>query len=90
MFELGEFSKELHESVGNSVIDNDIDILITVGNDAKYIADIAIKKLKNNVYSFDNNIDAISKIKELLRPGDTIFIKASNGMKFVEIVDALR
>ncbi|MBO5412974.1 MAG: UDP-N-acetylmuramoyl-tripeptide--D-alanyl-D-alanine ligase, partial [Clostridia bacterium] len=38
MLELGDYSKKLHEMVGIEVAKNNIDILITVGNDAKYIA----------------------------------------------------
>jgi UDP-N-acetylmuramoyl-tripeptide--D-alanyl-D-alanine ligase len=90
MLELGDYSKELHESVGQSVIDNNIDVLVTVGTNAKYIASIAKDKLIDNVYSFDNNIDAINKLKEIIKDEDTILIKASNGMKFIEIVNELK
>ena len=90
MLELGKFSKELHEQVGKYVIDNDIDILITVGNEAKYIGSVAKKELNDKVFSFNNNKDAINKIKEIIKPNDTIFIKASNGMKFSEIVNELK
>ena len=37
MLELGDYSKELHEKVGEEV-DESIDILITIGKEAKYIA----------------------------------------------------
>ena len=89
MFELGEFSKELHQQVGKIVLDNKIDILITVGDEAKYIANEAKKKMSNNVYSFTNNKEAVQKIKEIIKPNDTILIKASNGMRFNEIVKEL-
>lgn len=35
MLELGDFSKKLHEGVGNAVVENKVDILITVGKEAK-------------------------------------------------------
>ena len=37
MFELGDFSEELHKKVGKEVVKNKIDILIACGENAKYI-----------------------------------------------------
>ena len=92
MFELGEFSKELHEKVGEEVYKNKIDILITVGQNSKNICKKAISlgMSKENVFSFDKNADAIQKIKEIINKNDNILIKASNSMHFKEIVDALK
>lgn len=90
MLELGDFSNELHAKVGEEVAKNKIDILITVGEMGKVIANAA-KQADDGieVYSFDNNQSAITKINELKKSGDTILIKASNGMKFKEIVEGI-
>lgn len=85
MLELDEYSKELHNEVGKYT--NDLDILITVGKEAKYIADTSKAK---EVISFDNNNDAINYLKEKLTSGDIILVKASNGMKFIDIVNAIK
>ncbi len=89
MLELGEFSESLHQKVGEEVRKNKIDILITVGEMGKVIAAEAKKELAE-VYTFDNNQDAISKIKEIMKSQDTILVKASNGMHFAEIVEKLK
>lgn len=91
MLELGDFSKSLHQEVGKIVAHNKIDILVTVGNEAKYIAEEAIKNgiVERNVYCYNNNLDAIEKIKNLTSDNCVILVKASNGMNFKEIVDAL-
>lgn len=89
MLELGTFSNELHEKVGKIVADNKIDILITVGKEAKKIADSAKINGIKYVYKFENNKDAIEKLKEILEVDDTVLIKASNSMNFKEIVDSL-
>lgn len=91
MFELGEFSKELHEKVGNEVVANNIDILICNGENAKYIAKSAEEKgmNKNNIYYFENKSEIELFIKNNWKNGDAILFKASNGMKFFEIVDKL-
>ena len=85
MLELGDYSKELHEKVGEEV-DESIDILITIGKEAKYIAEKA--KAKQIIECKDNE-EAVRKLKELETKDDAILLKASNGMKFFEIATAL-
>lgn len=89
MLELGEYSEELHKKVGEEILKNKIDILITVGEMGKVIAD-TVNKEKNEVYSCTNNDEAIAVAKKIINPEDTILIKASNGMKFKEIVEGLK
>lgn len=91
MLELGEFSNELHTKVGEEVAKNNIDILITVGEMGKVIANTA-KNMNDKVqaYSFDANTSAIDKLKKIIQSGDMILVKASNGMKFKEIVESLK
>lgn len=88
MLELGEYSKELHEKVGEEVVKNNIDILVAVGNEAEYIVDSAVEQgmNKENVFNYKTNEKAIEKLKEILKPEDAVLIKASNGMHFNEIV----
>ena len=88
MLELGKFEKELHEKVGEEVAKNKIDILITVGKAAKHIAKKAEELNMNskNIFEYETKEEAINKIKEIMQKDDVILIKASNGMKFDEIV----
>lgn len=91
MFELGEYSKELHEKVGKEVVKNKIDILVCCGDSAKYIVNMAKKEgmPKEKVFYFDNK-DQIEKfIRENAQNGDSVLFKASNGMKFFNIVENL-
>jgi len=91
VLELGEFSKQMHQNMGEEVINNNIDILVTVGNEGKIIADtIKEKSKKIEVYSFDNNMGAIDLLKEKMKENDVILIKASNGMHFDEIVEEIK
>ena len=86
MLELGDYSKEIHSNIGKVVNENNIDLLVTVGNDSKYIND---NSNTNNVH-FSNNKDAINYLKEIIKEGDTILLKASNSLNFIEIVNALK
>ena len=85
MLELGDYSKELHEKVGVEV-DSKIDILITIGKEAKYIAE---KSKAKQIIKCDSIEEAIEKIKEIETKDDAILLKASNGMKLFEIASAL-
>ena len=92
MLELGEFSEELHRKVGNEVCKNNIDILVTVGKLSKFIADEA-KKIGMNpkyIFSVDTNKEAIELLKKMMKKGDIVALKASNGMHFEEILKGIR
>lgn len=91
MFELGEYSKELHEKVGKEVVKNKIDILVCCGDNAKYIVNMAKKEgmPKEKIFYFDNKEQIEKFIRENAQNGDSVLFKASNGMKFFNIVENL-
>lgn len=91
MFELGKFSKELHEKVGKEVVKNNIDILICCGENAKYIVEAAKKEgmNQNHIYYLESKNEIEKLIKQIWKNGDAILFKASNGMKFFEVVEKL-
>lgn len=90
MLELGDYSKELHKNVGKQVVKNNIDILVTVGEEAKYIANEAIKEMeKDKVKECNSNKEAIKILESIMKENDCILIKASNGMHFEEIVKSI-
>ena len=91
MLELGDYSEELHTNIGDIIVDENIDILITVGEYTNFINEKAesLGMSKDNSYHYDNNEDAIKKLKEILKKDDTVLIKASYSMNFKEIVDSL-
>ena len=91
MFELGKYSEELHKKVGKEVVKNNIDILICSGDCSKNIVEEAKRNgmKSNNIYYFENKNDIEKNIKQIWEKGDVILFKASNGMKFFEIVESL-
>ncbi len=92
MLALGDFSEQLHEDVGKEVTKNNIDILITVGKESAYIWKGAINSGFDfrQTYCLDNNNEAIEKLNEILQPNDVVFLKASHGMNFIEIVNKIK
>ena len=80
ILELGNYSKEIHKEIGNTITKDTLDILITVGNDSNYIKNMAIKNGLSEASLHINNI-----IKE----NDIILLKASHGIHLEKIVDFL-
>ena len=64
---------------------------LPVGENSKYIADKAIElgMDRKNVVSCNSNSEAILEAKSRIVDNSYILVKASNGMKFKEIVDSL-
>lgn len=90
MFELGEFSKELHKKVGEEVAKNKIDILIANGENAKYIIETAKEKLDNeNIYYLNAKEEIEEILQKISKTGDVILFKASNGMQFYKIAERM-
>lgn len=91
MLELGEFSKALHEKVGEEVKKNNIDILITVGDLANSIAEEALKQgmSKDKVFICTDNAEAAELVQKLSKKGDAILLKASNALNFQEIFNKI-
>ena len=84
MKELGEYSESLHRKVGEEV--KNIDILITIGELAKYIEETADVR---EMLHFDNNESALEYLKKIMKKDDIILLKASNSMKFGDIAKEL-
>lgn len=89
MFELGEYSKELHENVGKYLNNKKFDIVITCGDDAKYIYN-EIDKTSKEVLYFNTKELATKFIISNMKSNDAIYFKAANGMKFIDIINKIK
>ena len=87
MFELGKYAEELHKKVGKEIEKNKIDILICCGENSKNI----IKEVKESckVYYCNDINEIIELVNKILTKDDVVLIKASNGMKFFNIVSKI-
>ena len=69
---------------------SNIDLLITVGLRAKFIADSAENQLsKQNIFSFPTSNLAKAKVQELIEEGDLILVKGSQGIRMEKIVEEI-
>lgn len=87
MFELGDFAEEIHRKVGTEVVTHKVDMLVTVGKLANYIADEAeyIGMPKDQVIRLNTTTEAINYLNGNLEKDDVVLLKAANGMHFAEI-----
>ena len=89
ILEMGEYAKEAHADLGDEVVKNKIDLLITAGNNAKYMAERAKSLGMENVHQFCTTEEAASFAKSALGDGDAVLIKASHGMHFEKVFEAI-
>lgn len=91
MLEMGAFSESGHRDVGEAVAQSNIDLLITVGDEAKHIAKGAIDAGMDStrVVSYDDNEKLKRDIESFILPQDVILVKGSRGMKMDAIVKTI-
>lgn len=90
MLELGEYSQKLHEQVGEEVYKNKIDILMCSGENAENIVKKAKEVGMENIYYFKSKEEMTDELKKIIKHGDVILFKASNGMRFFEIAEKIK
>ena len=91
MLELGEESEELHKKLAKEIIESGAQIFFPVGKRMQFAARTLEKMnfLPKNVYVFDNSIEAGKKLQEIIREGDLILVKGSQGMRMEKIMEEI-
>lgn len=87
MLELGQYSVRAHEDAGEDVA-HSADILITVGIRARKIAEGAMEfgMSEKNIFQYDNAERARLEVREMLKSGDVVLVKASQSIRLEKIV----
>jgi UDP-N-acetylmuramoyl-tripeptide--D-alanyl-D-alanine ligase len=90
MRELGPESPRFHREAGKSLAGR-CDLLVAVHGDAREIAAGAREAgMREDAVRFAESVDAaIPLVKELLAPGDAVFVKGSRGVALDKLVDTL-
>lgn len=83
MLELGEYSKDMHESLIPYIKDS-IDLLVIIGEDIK-----VIDKCIDECYWFSNYKDSISYLRSELNKDDIVLLKGSHGIELDKLVDEI-
>ena len=90
MFELGPLAAALHAGIGGCLGKSHVDCLVAVGELAKHIYDEAANTDVPECHYCATKEEALPILKDLLRPGTTVLVKASRGMAFETITDYLK
>lgn len=92
MFELGEDAEKLHGDVGRYAAKRRIDVIICGGEISAEMAQEAeaANSGESKVYYYPEKADLLRELPRLIKPGDTILVKASHGMGFTEVVENLQ
>ena len=90
MRELGWRSKELHQKVGECVAASKVDVLMTLGDQARWILEKAHQKNRRLVAVHFNELEALKNyLSVLCGKGDVVLVKGSRRMSMENVVDFL-
>ena len=94
ILELGEFTRSIHEQIGELIASTDITKLLLVGEYAEYTRRGAVKRGMNSddiiIFPNADNIKKLaSDIRALLRRGDALLIKASHRSGLWQLADLI-
>lgn len=88
MLELGDIGPQRHREVGE-LAGRTADLVVAIGPLGAYINEGAASAGARSAH-FAENAQAIPFILDSIRPGDTMLIKGSRGMRLEEVVDVIR
>lgn len=91
MLELGKIADVSHFEIGELVGELGVDLLITVGEKSRRIAEGALRRGLNskNVFTCDGVTEAGRILREKTEPTDVVLVKASRGMGLEGVIDSL-
>lgn len=89
MLELGQASIDAHFEVGAYAANHGVDQLLAYGELARKYVEGFTSITPGKAEYFSTKTEIIRAIKKMARPGDSILIKGSRGMKMEEVVEAL-
>jgi UDP-N-acetylmuramoyl-tripeptide--D-alanyl-D-alanine ligase len=90
MLELGHVAVDAHRRVGQKLAAEGIQVVITVGELAKHIASSALKEGVDVTVACNSHNEAQEALRKLIRPGDTVLIKGSRGMKMETVLEMFK
>ena len=90
MLEIGKYSVEEHKKVGKKASEI-ADVLIAVGLRARHIAQGAREAgmSDDKIFEFDKSPEAALKVEKMIKTGDIVLIKGSQGVRTERIVEAI-
>lgn len=90
MLELGKYAVEAHEASGQAAA-GVVKILVTVGARAKFMAEAAKNAglSEKNIVVAKTLSEAVDVLKKILKAGDLVLVKGSQGVRMEKIVEGI-
>jgi UDP-N-acetylmuramoyl-tripeptide--D-alanyl-D-alanine ligase len=89
MGELGSQSERGHREVGQTVSDLGFDCIISVGDEANWIAEEAWRGGVEKVVKTNDHDEAVKALRDFVRAGDVVLVKGSRSARMERIVEGL-
>jgi UDP-N-acetylmuramoyl-tripeptide--D-alanyl-D-alanine ligase len=89
MRELGEQSGQLHRDIGSELVRIGVRECIVVGEQARAIAERVLEEAmaQEHVWNADTADEAVTMLKQCMRPGDCVLIKGSRGVHLENVFE---
>lgn len=88
MLELGNQSDELHQSLVNPIVEQNMSLLYCCGPHMKALYDVLPADRQGAHY--ENSAEMAKEIKKMLKSGDAVLVKGSLGSKMKMVVEAIK
>jgi UDP-N-acetylmuramoyl-tripeptide--D-alanyl-D-alanine ligase len=91
MLELGNFTMEAHQRIGQKVRELSIDFLFALGEEAPLVVESAIRHgfPMERARVVESHSESISLLRQMIQNGDWILVKGSRRMAMEKIVEGL-
>ncbi|MFA5021508.1 MAG: UDP-N-acetylmuramoyl-tripeptide--D-alanyl-D-alanine ligase [Patescibacteria group bacterium] len=91
MLELGSYTEQAHQEVGQAVYNYGVDYLVTVGEVSRDMVRgaIAAGMNKDHCFNFKNSAEAGLFLQQRIEQGDLILVKGSQGTRMEKVVKEL-
>jgi UDP-N-acetylmuramoyl-tripeptide--D-alanyl-D-alanine ligase len=86
MGELGPHAESGHREVGSAAAQAGIDALLTVGDEARWIAEAAAAAGLAHVETFDHHEQAAENLRTWLKAGDLVLVKGSRSAAMEKVI----
>ncbi len=91
MLELGSFTREAHEQLGEKVSELSIDFLLALGEEAPIVVESAIRHgfPMERAKVMESYSEAVFQLRQMIQSGDWILVKGSRKMGMERIAEGL-
>ncbi|MGD8377222.1 MAG: UDP-N-acetylmuramoyl-tripeptide--D-alanyl-D-alanine ligase [Acidobacteriota bacterium] len=90
MLELGDHGPAAHQEAGRHAAEARLEVVVAVGPLSEQTAESAGEGGVATVVHLPDSEEAAAAVADLVRPGDTVLVKGSRGMRMERVVQALQ